>query len=138
MFPAMDESVPATMSSPILSGWLRKRLGHTGIIVSDDMEMGAVRGRFPLQQQLDQACRATLDLFLMCKSLDLQVEAWETLIHLSEEDPTHDTLALNSMRRLSSLRERFMIDPPIAPSLAVVGGRSNRDFVQLLDARGRT
>ena len=137
MFPAIDEAVPATMSSPILKGWLRERMGYTGIIVSDDMEMGAVRGRFPLQQQLDQACRATLDLFVMCKSLDLQVEAWETLIHLAEEDPTHDILALDSMRRLSSLRETFLIDPPAAPPLAVVGGRPNRDFVQLLDARGR-
>jgi len=137
MFPAIDESVPATMSGPILQGWLRERMGYTGIIVSDDMEMGAVRGRYPLEQQLDQACRATLDLFLMCKSLDLQVEAWETLIRIAEADPTHDTLSIDSMRRLSALREKFLIDPPVAPPLAVVGGRTHKDFVQQLDARGR-
>ncbi len=137
MFPALDESVPATMSSPILRGWLRERLGHTGIIVSDDMEMGAVRGRYPLEQQLDQACRATMDLFLMCKSLDLQVEAWETLIRLAESDPAHDALTTDSMRRLSTLRENHLLSPPAAPPLAVVGGASNRDFVHQLNARGR-
>ena len=137
MFPALDESVPATMSSPILRGWLRERLGHTGIVVSDDMEMGAVRGRYPLEQQLDQACRATMDLFLMCKSLDLQVEAWETLIRLAESDPVHDGLAADSMQRLHALREKHLLSPPSAPPLAVVGGVSNRDLVHQLNARGR-
>ena len=71
MFPALDEAVPATMSSPILRGWLREKLSYTGVLVSDDMEMGAVRVVF-LQQQLDLATRASMDLFLMCKSLDLR------------------------------------------------------------------
>lgn len=137
MFPAMDESVPATMSAPILRGWLREKMGYTGVLVSDDMEMGAVRGRYPLEEQLDKATRASMDLFLMCKSLDLQVEAWETLIRLAESDPIHDTLATDSMKRLATLRDQHLLDPPAAPSLAVVGGRSHKDLVHLLDARGR-
>jgi len=137
MFPVLDEAVPATMSQAILRGWLRERLGYAGVVVSDDMEMGAVRGRFPLEQQLDLACRSTVDLFLMCKSLDLQVEAWETLIHLAETDGVHDTLARDSMLRLSHLRERFLLDAPMAPELAVVGGRINKELAGLLDARGR-
>ena len=137
MFPALDESVPATMSSPILRGWLREKLGYSGVLVSDDMEMGAVRGRYPLEQQLDMATRASMDLFLMCKSLDLQVEAWETLIRLSEQDKRHDDLTADSLRRLAALREKYLIDPPAAPPLAVVGGRSNKDLASLLDVRGR-
>ena len=78
-----------------------------------------------------------MDLFLMCKSLDLQVEAWETLIRLSEMDPTHDTLAISSMKRLSALRTQHLLSPPAAPPLAVVGSRTYKDYVHLLDARGR-
>lgn len=137
MFPALDERVPATMSSPILRGWLRERLGHRGIVVSDDMEMKAVRGRFPLEQQLDLACRATVDLFLMCRSLDLQVEAWETLIHLAETDPAHDRLAEDSMRRLDALRERFLLNVSSAPALDTVGSRPNKEWASLLEVRGR-
>jgi hypothetical protein len=73
----------------------------------------------------------------MCKSLDLQVEAWETLIHLAEIDGVHDTLASASMLRLSHLRERFLLDAPMAPELAVVGGRLNKELAGQLDARGR-
>jgi len=137
MFPALDEAVPATMSSPILRGWLRERMGYRGVLVSDDMEMGAVRGRYPLVQQLDLATRATMDLFLMCKSLDLQVEAWETLIRLAEEDSAHDDLAADSMRRLSRLREAHLVSLPQAPELGVIGSRAHKDFANLLDVRGR-
>jgi hypothetical protein len=68
--------------------------------------------------------------------LDLQVEAWETLIHLAETDPVHDTLAKDSMNRLASLRTQHLLSPPAAPSLAVVGDRTHTDFVHLLNARG--
>jgi beta-N-acetylhexosaminidase len=137
MFPALDEAVPATMSSPILRDWLRTKLGFRGVLVSDDMEMGAVRGRYPLEQQLDMATRASMDLFLMCKSLDLQVEAWETLIRLAETDPTHDALTTTSMARLAELRRTHLIDAQPGPPLAVVGGRLNKDMANLLDQRGR-
>jgi beta-N-acetylhexosaminidase len=136
VFPEWDEDNPATMSERILRGWLRERLGHTGVVVSDDMEMGAIRGRFALVQQLDLACRATVDLFLCCKSLDLQVEAWETLIKLAEDDPTHDQLSRDSMGRLLGLRERFLLSPLPTPPLDLVGGQQHLDLARLVSARG--
>lgn len=138
MFPAMDEDVPATMSSPILRGWLREELGYTGVLVSDDMEMGAVRGRYPLEQQLDMATRASMDLFLMCKSLDLQVEAWETLIRLAEQDPVHDRLTKDALVRVKRLKEERLADSGRLPDLSVVGSRAHKDLAALLDVRGRS
>ena len=137
VFPVWDEEHPATMSQRILRGWLRERLGYTGVVVSDDMEMGAVRGRYPLEMQLDCACRATVDLFLCCKELDLQVEAWETLIRLQEQDKAHDDLCIDSNKRLGALRERFLLNPPDRPPLDVVGGIANRDLALKVAARGK-
>ena len=138
VFPEWDEHNPATMSQTILRGWLRERLGHTGIIVSDDMEMGAVRDRYPLHHQLDLACRATVDLFLCCRSIDLQVEAWETLIKLQEDDPTHDQLSKDSRVRLLALRERFLLSPPKRPDLSVVGCTQNKDLARSVTRRGQS
>lgn len=137
IFPALDEDNPATMSEAVLRGWLRDRLGHRGLIVSDDMEMKAVRGRYPLEQQLDQACRATVDLFLCCKEHALQEEAWEGLIRLQEQQVGHDDLAIDASKRLMNLRERFLLDRPVAPPLSVVGGTTHRDLATLVAARGQ-
>ena len=136
VFPALDEDHPATMSSRVLRGWLREALGYDGVIVSDDMEMKAVRGRFPLEQQLDLACRASLDLFLCCKEPVLQQEAFEQLVRLQEQDLVHDDLAADSEKRIMALRERFLLDAKPLPDLNVLKSAAAQDLVQLVRARG--
>jgi beta-N-acetylhexosaminidase len=136
LFPALDEEVPATMSQPILQGWLRERLGFTGVICSDDMEMKAVRGRYQLEHQLDLASRATVDLFIVSEQLGLCWESWETLVRLQESDPLHDSRAIDSMKRVNRVRERFLLDAPRVPELSRVGCRSHKSIASQLQSRG--
>ena len=116
MFPAFDEQYPATMSHSIIQGLLRDTFSYNGIVVSDDMEMKAVRGRWPLQQQLDLSCKAGVDLFLFCKEAELQEEAFETLVHLQENDPVHDRLAIASEKRLDALQQYLVRSPKLSSS----------------------
>ena len=41
---AVDPGVPATVSRPVVTGLLRERLGFEGLVVSDALEMAALRG----------------------------------------------------------------------------------------------
>lgn len=136
VFPDLDPDLPATMSRRIMHGLLREELGYGGVIVSDDMEMKAVRGRYPLDLQLDLACRATVDLFLVCHELDLCWRSYETLVRLQEEDKAHDALAEDSERRLLALRERFWIDRSAPPDLSVVGAVAHHALAQRFQAEG--
>lgn len=112
IFPDFDEENPATMSKRILTEELRGRMGYKGLIVSDDMEMKAVRGRYPLEVQLDRSVRAGVDLFLMCSEMELQEEAFEILVRLQEQDAEHERLADDSALRLDALRRRFLHSIP--------------------------
>ena len=136
VFPAYDEAHPATMSRAIQHGLLRKRLGYGGILVSDDMEMKAVRGRYPLEHQLDLSCRASVDLFLLCSEHALQLEAYELLVKLQEQDKTHDDLAIDSARRLQALRQRFLQERPVRPGLDRVGAAEHGDLCRWIAGRG--
>lgn len=140
VFPAYDEDRPATLSRAIIHGVLRQQLGYGGVVISDDMEMKAVRERYALEDQLDRACRAGLDLFCISRmfepSLDLAMEAFETLVRLQEEHKAHDDLAEDALGRLTALRERFFVDPPAAPPLSVVGSEAHKNLALLLEARG--
>ena len=133
LYPGWDEDYPATMSKRILHTQLRERLRFGGVVFSDDMEMKAVRGRYPLEMQLRLATEASVDSFLFCKELPLAVEGYETLIRLQEDHKGQESSAIDSVRRWNTMRERFFIDAPPQPGLDVLGAPGH----QLLAARAR-
>jgi beta-N-acetylhexosaminidase len=136
LYPAWDEEVPATMSSRILDGLLRKRLGFGGLLISDDLEMKAVRGRYPLEQQLRMASSATVDAFLACKELALQAECWEVLVRLQEVGKAEEDAAVDGARRVHALRERFFHARPPQPGLDVLGCGEHQDLALRARALG--
>lgn len=125
LYPAWDEEVPATMSARILDRLLRRKLGFGGVIVSDDLEMKAIRGRYPLEQQLRLASAATVDVFLVCSDLGLAHASWEALIRLQEEDRAQEDAAIDAVKRWNALRERFLKDAPEPPPLSELGNAAH-------------
>lgn len=65
LFPALD-SAPATMSKALLQDLLRTKLGFRGLIISDDLEMRAIRDHFTPGDAVERSLRAGADSFLCC------------------------------------------------------------------------
>jgi len=140
LFPALDDAHPATMSRAVLHGLLRERLGYSGVVISDDLEMKAVRDRWAIRAVLEKASEASVDLFCIGRSfepdLTLTVSAWEALIRLQEESKRQHTSARTSVRRLRLLREKHLrIDTPL-PDLTVVGSSAHQALAADLLRRG--
>lgn len=83
VFEAVDPDLPATLSAAAL-GVLRHELGFGGLVFTDDLEMEAVRGRFPLSEVVERALLAGVDAFLACRRLDLQHEVIECIVRAAE------------------------------------------------------
>ncbi len=66
--PVAPDGRPATVSAPIVTGLLRQRLGYRGVVVTDDLDMGAVSHLMNRQEAVVQALAAGSDL-LMVKNL---------------------------------------------------------------------
>ncbi len=60
----LDSDYPATLSAKVIGMLLRKRLGYDGVVVSDDMQMGAIRKEFTLAQSITLAVNAGVDMLL--------------------------------------------------------------------------
>jgi beta-N-acetylhexosaminidase len=140
LFPALDEDHPATMSRAVLHGLLRERLGYSGVVISDDLEMKAVRDRWSIRVVLEKASEASVDLFCIGRSfepdLTLTVSAWEALIRLQEESKRHHTCASTAVRRLRLLREKHLRYTTPPPDLAVVGSTAHQALAADLHRRG--
>ena len=66
IYKAWDEKSPATFSVPILQDLLRGKLGFSGLIISDDLEMKAVEDHIPFESFATLGTKAGVDLFLIC------------------------------------------------------------------------
>ncbi len=59
-----DEEYPVTLSPKVLQGMLRGKLGYQGLIISDDLLMGAIVKRFSLEEACVLAVQAGVDILL--------------------------------------------------------------------------
>jgi beta-N-acetylhexosaminidase len=61
----LDPWVPATLSRPTIDGMLRQELGWRGVVVSDDMRMGAIERHYGAGDAAVRTLRAGVDLVLI-------------------------------------------------------------------------
>jgi len=80
-YPKLDPvyTRPATFSRRIMYDLLRKELGFKGLVISDDMEMGALSKLCSMGEAAVLASEAGHDLLLICSNQDLQLEAFKAL-----------------------------------------------------------
>lgn len=90
------EPYPASLSRPIVTEFLREELGYTGLVMTDDIEMGAVADRFNTEQCTRLAVEAGEDMLLICHNPACVRIAADTLASLPESDTAR---ALQSIDR---------------------------------------
>ncbi|WP_428236423.1 glycoside hydrolase family 3 protein [Gracilimonas sp.] len=105
----MDEVVPATLSRNVLKNLLRKNLGFSGVIISDDMQMRAISDHYSLKESLEEGLKAGLDIFcfgnnLLKEQVELKdcVSAVEQLV---EEGEITEQRIDESVSRILKLKE---------------------------------
>ena len=107
VYPKLDPAaVPATFSSLLVEELLRGEIGYRGVIVSDDLEMGAVSETCPIGEATVRAARAGHDLLLVCHTEPAQRAAAVALVeaYRSRALPLRELEA--AAERVRRLREK--------------------------------
>ncbi|MEZ4241417.1 MAG: glycoside hydrolase family 3 N-terminal domain-containing protein [Myxococcota bacterium] len=134
--PALDEERPATLSPRVIPALLREELGYDGVVMSDDLEMGAM-SRFALAEQVRGATEASVDLLLVTDPAELQAAAFRELVLAQEEDPMQERRAIDAVARIDALRVRFLGRPRPPVGLEAVGSLDHKVLAEQARARGR-
>ena len=118
-YPNLDPAgVPATFSRVIVEDYLRGQLRFRGVIVSDDLEMGAVTETCPIGEAAVRAAEAGHDLLLVCHTEAAERAATGALLdaYRSVRLPMRELeAAAERVRRLREARSvRFEAGPPAA------------------------
>ncbi|MDO8518889.1 MAG: beta-N-acetylhexosaminidase [Deltaproteobacteria bacterium] len=105
-YPELDENDCATLSRPIITDLLRKKMKFSGLIVSDDLRMKAISDRYGLKEASLQFFRAGGDMAMICREPHLQMEAIDYVrTHADGDLQKHFS---QSFRRIQKLKNQIV------------------------------
>ena len=93
-YTSLDANRPASLSSSIMNNLLRGELGYTGLILSDDLEMGAILNYSSPEQAAVEALVSGADMLLVCQNLDQAI----SIRNACQEAVNRNVIPLSGLR----------------------------------------
>ncbi len=80
----LDENYPATLSFKTNTKLLRNKLGFNGVLVSDDLQMLAIKKHYKKEEAIELAINSGIDMLMYCNQLsnDDTDETIDMMMHL--------------------------------------------------------
>lgn len=107
IYQGLDGQTPATLSSVILQGLLRRELGYDGLVITDDLEMGAIENARSVAAASLGALNAGADMLLICHDHDKVRAAYDTIAAALRSGRLAAERVLQSVRRVAAVQRRF-------------------------------
>ena len=82
----LDKDYPATLSKKIIDGILRKELGYDGVVISDDLLMGAIIKKYSFENAIVLALNAGVDILLFSKEFYEDKPVLDEVIRIVKEN----------------------------------------------------
>jgi beta-N-acetylhexosaminidase len=109
LYPELDPELPASLSTAVVDGILRRELGYGGVVFTDDLEMKAVAGRWTPDTSAVLAMRASCDIVPVCQSHDAQVRALEGAVRAAESGEVPFKAMDDSLARIRRMKEEYLL-----------------------------
>ncbi|MDY0290777.1 MAG: glycoside hydrolase family 3 protein [Desulfuromonadaceae bacterium] len=102
----LDPEYPATLSRATIEGILRQKLGFDGVVISDDMQMGAIVDHYGFETAITQAITAGVDILVFGNNMHYDETIVTRAIATIKELVRNGTL---SEARIDQAYERIML-----------------------------
>ena len=108
-YPAFGDErpTPASLSSKIVDGFLRKKLGFEGVIITDDLTMGAISGLGLTPDLFVTAFEAGNDMLMFSQTTPLVEKAFQTIIKRAKANSTFRNRIDQSVQRILTAKSRI-------------------------------
>ena len=133
-YPALDPEWPASMSNRIVGGLLRRTLGFDGLVLSDDLEMVAVRRQWGVGTAATRFLEAGGDLALICRLQETRDEAVAAVERALESGALPAAAAAGARERRVTLRRALEHRAP-RPDVGIIGCAEHRELAAEIVAR---
>ena len=107
-YPELDDQWPASLSKHIAHDLLRRRMGYEGLVMTDDLDMGAIIKHFNIQVSIQQILAADIDLALIChKGPHIEI-AFEQVVKDITDSAEMKARGIESAKRIMGLKRKYI------------------------------
>ncbi len=112
-YPALQgsEKFPSSLSAKIIKNILVDEWGYEGLIMTDDIDMGAILNHYSLSETLHLALDAGNHVSLLCHRVGLALEGYQALEYYHKQNPKKAQIALE---KINAFRENISDNPPFS------------------------
>lgn len=106
-----EKPIPASVSSRVIDGLLRRKFGFEGVIVTDDLTMGAVHSVGLTSDIFLQAFEAGNDMMMFSQSTPLVEHGFRTMVRAARQSEALRTRIDASVMRILSMKRNIPTVP---------------------------
>ena len=136
LLPQIDPENPASLSRTMLDGVLRRRLGFNGVILADDLGMGAIAKRYAPGEAAVQTLRAGTDIAMQCHDWSAVAPAIAAVRKAKEEGRFDEIEWRTSLNRIEGACIQAEAPGP-RPAIDILGCKEHQRLAEGIRARLR-
>lgn len=101
---SIDANDPVSLSKPIITDWLRKELGFEGVVITDDIEVGAAVAGMSIEDYAVRTINAGSDMVILCKHAKHIKAVHDALTQAVENGTISEARLDESVRRIMLMK----------------------------------
>ncbi|HYJ86229.1 MAG TPA: glycoside hydrolase family 3 N-terminal domain-containing protein [Pyrinomonadaceae bacterium] len=102
---------PASLSHGIVTKLLREELGYQHLVVTDDLEMGAISKHCDIEAAVVRGFLAGQDMMLICAHPEIIKRGYHSLLSAARADKLPKDRVRGSLRRIAAMKQ--IVKPPL-------------------------
>ncbi len=106
-YDALDPVNSASLSPAVMTGLLRNELGFTGVVITDDLEMGAIKNNTDVSSLGVKMILAGGDIALICHNYESQQIVYKSILDAVKRGEISEERIDESVRRILKMKEHL-------------------------------
>lgn len=107
LLPKIDKENPASFSKAVINEVLRNYLNYNGVVITDDMTMGAIVNNYDIGQAAVKSLNAGTDIILVCHDFNKMTAVIEAIKKAIEDNVISEKSIDEKLYRILKLKQKY-------------------------------
>jgi beta-N-acetylhexosaminidase len=111
VYGGIDPGWPASLSGKIARDLLQEKMGFKGLVLTDDLDMGAIHAYYPVEILAERILEAQIDIALICHRTEKIENLFDAIRKAHRKSSDVKRLGIGSHRKISRVKQSFIKNP---------------------------